>query len=56
VWGPALLADPNPAEDRLWLFYAESRGGCGSRVPGMDWAPGGDLKVGRCRLTLSNPR
>ena len=46
LWGPALLNDPTPGkEDVLWLFYAESRGGCGSRVPGMDWAPGGDLKA-----------
>ena len=46
LWGPALLNDPTPGREHvLWLFYAESRGGCGSRVPGMDWAPGGDLKV-----------
>jgi hypothetical protein len=46
LWGPALLNDPSPGKEHiLWLFYAESRGGCGSRVPGMDWAPGGDLKV-----------
>jgi len=43
VWGPSLFANPRKNHE-IWLFYSQSRtGGCGSRVPGMDYAPGGDI-------------
>ena len=43
VWGPSLFANPRKNHE-IWLFYSQSKtGGCGSRVPGMDYAPGGDI-------------
>ena len=43
VWGPVLFANPKKNHE-IWLFYSQSRtNGCGSRVPGMDYAPGGDI-------------
>jgi predicted neuraminidase len=43
VWGPCVFANPKKTHE-VWLFYSQSRTGrCGSRVPGMDYAPGGDI-------------
>ncbi|KAK3275980.1 hypothetical protein CYMTET_15922 [Cymbomonas tetramitiformis] len=41
IWGPVLHYDQ--LDERLWLFYSESRGRC--RGGPMEWAPGGDIKL-----------